>query len=146
MRINGKQHRTIAVNANGRTVRTIDQRLLPHELVMAELRSCEDAAVAIETMLVRGAPLIGGAAAYGMALAMHEDASDEGIERAYARLVRTRPTAINLRWALDRMCHALRNRPRERRVELAYAEAARICDEDVAICEAIGEHGLGLIR
>ena len=146
MLIDGRHHRTVWVAEDGATVRTIDQRALPHELVVADLRTLEDAAAAIETMLVRGAPLIGATAAYGVALAMREDASDEGLDRAYERLIRTRPTAVNLRWALDRMRDALRNRPRERRVELAYAEAAAVCDEDVAICEAIGEHGLPLIR
>jgi methylthioribose-1-phosphate isomerase len=146
MLIDGEHHRTIEVAADGRTVHAIDQRLLPHELAWAELRTLEDAALAIETMLVRGAPLIGATAAYGVCLALLEDASDEALDRAVERLVRTRPTAVNLRWALDRMRGALRNRPRERRVELAYAEAAAICDEDVAICRAIGDHGLRLIR
>src|SRR5918912_4000200 len=145
MLIDGRHHRTIWVADDGATVRTIDQRLLPHEIAVADLATLEDAAAAIETMLVRGAPLIGATAAYGVALAMREDASDEGLDRAYRGLIRTRPTAVNLRWALDRMRDALRNRPRERRVELAYAEAAAVCDEDVAICEAIGEHGLRLI-
>lgn len=146
MRINGKHHRTIWVAEDGWTVRIIDQVRLPHELEIVELGDLEAAAVAIETMQVRGAPLIGATAAYGMCLGLREDSSDEGIERAYARLIRTRPTAVNLRWALDRMRERLQNQPRERRVELAYAEAAAICDEDVAICKAIGDHGLGLIR
>ena len=146
MLIDGAHHRTIEVAGDGRAVRAIDQRLLPHELAWAELRTLEDAALAIEAMLVRGAPLIGATAAYGVALAMLEDPSDDGLERACERLIRTRPTAVNLRWALERMRGALRNRARERRAELAYAEAAAVCDEDVAICEAIGEHGLGLIR
>ncbi len=124
MLIDGRHHRTIKVAEDGRTVRTIDQRLLPHELAFVELRTLEDAAQAIETMLVRGAPLIGATAAYGVALAMLEDPSDEGLERACARLIRTRPTAVNLRWALERMRGALLNRPRDRRAELAYAEAA----------------------
>jgi methylthioribose-1-phosphate isomerase len=146
MLIDGEHHRTIEVAGDGRTVRAIDQRLLPHELAWAELRTLEDAAQAIETMLVRGAPLIGATAAYGVCLAMLEDASDDALERACERLIRTRPTAVNLRWALDRMRGALLNRPRERRVDLAYAEAAAVCDEDVAICRAIGDHGLRLIR
>ena len=103
MLIDGEHHRTIEVAGDGRTVRAIDQRLLPHELAWAELRTFEDAARAIETMLVRGAPLIGATAAYGICLAMLEDASDDALERAYERLIRTRPTAVNLRWALDRM-------------------------------------------
>jgi methylthioribose-1-phosphate isomerase len=146
MRIDGEHRRTIWVEADGRTVAIVDQTLLPHELRVAHLRDLEAAAVAIETMQVRGAPLIGATAAYGVALALRDDPSDAGLERACARLIRTRPTAVNLRWALERMTAALRNRPRERRVELAYAEAAAICEEDVAICRAIGEHGLPLIR
>ena len=146
MRVDGRHTRTIWVGEDGRSVRIIDQTLLPHELKVVELNDLEAAAVAIETMQVRGAPLIGATAAYGVCLALLDDPSDEGLERAYARLIRTRPTAVNLRWALDRMVAALRNRAQAQRVELAYAEAAAICDEDVAICRAIGEHGLPLIR
>jgi methylthioribose-1-phosphate isomerase len=146
MRIDGTHHRTIWVAEDGRTVRILDQTRLPHEIEVTDLRSLEDAAEAIEEMKVRGAPLIGATAAYGMCLGLREDITDEGIERAYARLIRTRPTAINLRWALDRMRGRLLNQPYERRIGLAYTEAAAICDEDVAICKAIGDHGLGLIR
>jgi methylthioribose-1-phosphate isomerase len=146
MRIDGTHRRTIWLGEDGRSVAIIDQRLLPHELRVVELRDLEAAAVAIETMQVRGAPLIGATAAYGVCLALLAGVSDEGLERAQTRLIRTRPTAINLRWALDRMIAALRNRAQAERVELAYAEAARICDEDVAICRAIGEHGLELVR
>ena len=116
MRIEGKHQRTIWVAEDGRAVRIIDQTLLPHKLKVVELNDLEAAAVAIESMQVRGAPLIGATAAYGVCLALLEDPSDEGLERAYARLIRTRPTAVNLRWALDRMMAALRNRTRERRV------------------------------
>ncbi|MGE3291157.1 MAG: S-methyl-5-thioribose-1-phosphate isomerase [Geminicoccaceae bacterium] len=146
MRIDGTHRRTIWVGEDGTTVRIIDQTLLPHELKIVELRDLEASAVAIESMQVRGAPLIGATAAYGIGLALLADPSDAGLEHAHARLIRTRPTAVNLRWGLDRMLAALRNQPRERRVELAYAEAAAICDEDVAICRAIGEHGLALMR
>lgn len=146
MRINGEHRRTIWPAEDRRSVRILDQTRLPFELEIVELRTLEDAARAIETMQVRGAPLIGATAAYGMALALLADITEEGIERAYARLIRTRPTAVNLRWALDRMRACLLNQPYERRVELAFAEAARICAEDIAICEAIGEHGLPLIR
>ena len=97
-------------------------------------------------MQVRGAPLIGAAAAYGVCLALRADASDEALERAYAALLATRPTAINLKWALDEMVAAVRNRPREERVAAAYRRAAEICDEDVAINQAIGRHGLKLIE
>jgi methylthioribose-1-phosphate isomerase len=146
MRIDGQHQRTIWLAPDGRGVRIIDQTRLPHELAVVELATLEAAALAIETMQVRGAPLIGGTAAYGICLGLAEDASDATLDRAHARLMRTRPTAINLRWALDRMRLRLLNQPRERRLELAYAEAAAICDEDVALCRAIGEHGLPLIR
>ncbi len=146
MLIDGKHRRTIWVGEDGRTVRIIDQTRLPHELRVVELGDLELAAIAIESMQVRGAPLIGATAAYGMCLAVAADAADACVDRAHARLLRTRPTAVNLRWALDRMRAALLDQPRPRRVELAYAEAAAICDEDVAICRAIGEHGLALIQ
>ena len=97
-------------------------------------------------MQVRGAPLIGATAAYGICLALRADASDESLERAYAELLATRPTAVNLNWALDEMLAAVRNRPREERVAAAYRRAAEICDEDVAINQAIGRHGLKLIE
>ncbi len=146
MLVDGKARRTIWVAEDGRTVRILDQTRLPHELEVVGLGAAEDAARAIETMQVRGAPLIGATAAYGVCLAMLADASDAGLDAAVARLARTRPTAVNLRWALERMRGALLNQPHERRVDLAYAEAGRICEEDVLICRAIGEHGLPLIE
>ena len=97
-------------------------------------------------MIVRGAPLIGATAAYGMALAMREDASDEALDRAHDLLLATRPTAINLHWALERMRDLLRNRPRAERAALAWEEAAAIADEDVETCRRIGEHGLEILR
>ena len=146
MLIDGEHYRTIWLAEDGRTVRIIDQTVLPHEFVIVDLVDVESAAVAIETMQVRGAPLIGATAAYGVALAALADPSDAGLEAAIQRLGRTRPTAVNLRWALDEMRKALRNQPHERRAEIALARAASICDEDVAICEAIGAHGLALIE
>ena len=106
----------------------------------------DDAAHAIKSMQVRGAPLIGATAAYGVALALRANQSDEGLDHACEKLAATRPTAINLRWALDEMQKAVRNQPREARVAAAYARAAAICDEDVETNRRIGEHGLGLIR
>jgi methylthioribose-1-phosphate isomerase len=97
-------------------------------------------------MIVRGAPLIGATAAYGVALALREDASDEALDRAHDTLLATRPTAVNLRWALERICNAVRNRPRDIRAEAAWREAAAICDEDVEVCRRIGEHGLQIFR
>ena len=145
MKIAGKAYRTIWPIGED-AVGIIDQTRLPHEFATLELRSLEDAAHAIKAMIVRGAPLIGATAAYGIALAMRADASDEALDRAHDILAETRPTAINLRWALKRMCDALRNHPRNERAARAWQEAASIADEDVAVCRAIGEHGLELIR
>ena len=145
MKIKGKAYRTIWPVGDF-AVEVIDQTRLPHEFVTLRLDSMEDAAHAISAMIVRGAPLIGATAAYGMALAMREDASDDNLQRAHDRLLETRPTAINLHWALKRMVDALRNRPRADRVKLAWEEAAKICDEDVEVCNAIGEHGFGIIK
>jgi methylthioribose-1-phosphate isomerase len=145
MKVDGTHYRTIWVEADGVTVGAIDQTKLPHRFATIRLISLEDVARAITTMEVRGAPLIGAAAAYGVCLALRADASDEAMERGYAMLLATRPTAINLKWALDEMMAALRNRPRQERVAAAYRRAAEICDEDVAINQAIGRHGLELI-
>jgi methylthioribose-1-phosphate isomerase len=146
MNIDGKPTRTIWVESDGATVGIIDQTLLPHRFATTRLAALDDAARAIKTMQVRGAPLIGAAAAYGVWLALRADASDEGLERAYATLLATRPTAINLKWALDEMMAAVRNRPRENRVEAALRRASEIADQDVAINEAIGRHGLKIIE
>jgi methylthioribose-1-phosphate isomerase len=145
MKVDGKHTRTIWAEAD-RSVGAIDQTLLPHRYATFRLETVADAARAIKTMQVRGAPLIGAAAAYGMALAAREDSSDAALERAYALLIATRPTAINLKWALDEMMAALRNRARAERVAAAYRRAEEIADEDVAIQKAIGEHGLPLIE
>jgi methylthioribose-1-phosphate isomerase len=146
MKIDGKPTRTIWVESDGAAVGVIDQTLLPHRFATLRLATLEDAARAIKTMQVRGAPLIGAAAAYGVWLALRADASDEGLERAYAMLLATRPTAINLKWALDEMMAAVRNQPREKRVETALRRANEIADEDVAINQAIGRNGLKLIE
>jgi methylthioribose-1-phosphate isomerase len=146
MKVDGKPTRTIWLEADGSTVGVIDQTQLPHRFVTLRLTTLADAVHAIATMQVRGAPLIGAAAAYGVALALAADASDESLERAYAALIATRPTAINLKWALDEMVAAVRNRPRDERVAAAYRRAAEIADEDVAINQAIGRHGIKLIE
>ncbi len=145
MLVDGKPMRTIWVEDGG-TVGIIDQTLLPHRFATVRLGSLADAARAIRTMQVRGAPLIGAAAAYGVCLALRDDASDEALERACGALIATRPTAVNLKWALDEMLAALRNRPRAERRAAAYARAAEIADADIAATEAIGEHGLKLIE
>src|SRR5262249_18508373 len=142
----GKPMRSIWLEPDGQTVAAVDQTVLPHRFATIRLETLQDAARAIVTMQVRGAPLIGATAAYGMCLALRADASDEALERASAALIATRPTAINLKWALDEMMATVRNRPREERVAAAYKRAAEICDEDVAINEGIGRHGLKLIE
>ncbi|WP_289295182.1 S-methyl-5-thioribose-1-phosphate isomerase [uncultured Reyranella sp.] len=146
MKVDGTPYRTIWLAADGTTVQAIDQTLLPHRFVVRDLRTMEDAEAAIRTMIVRGAPLIGAAAAYGMALAMAADPSDAMLARAYTVLLESRPTAVNLRWALDDLRALLAPLPPARRREAAYRRAAEICDEDVEICRRIGENGLGLIR
>jgi methylthioribose-1-phosphate isomerase len=145
MNVNGRAMRTIWLADDGRTVEIIDQRLLPHELVVARLTTLVDAARAIRDMAVRGAPLIGATAAYGVALAMAGDASDDGIAAAIEVLGKTRPTAVNLRWALEAMHQALLPLPPRRRPDAALARAAEIAEEDVAINRAIGGHGIALI-
>src|SRR6266571_2237779 len=146
MKVAGRAMRTIWLAADGRSVEIIDQTRLPHELVIARLARLDDAARAIREMQVRGAPLIGATAAYGMALAMAEDPSDRGIEKAAATLAATRPTAVNLAWALAEMRRTLVELPPERRHAAALARAGAIAEEDVAINRALGEHGLGLIE
>ena len=146
MKVDGKPTRTIWLEADGWSVGIIDQTVLPHRFATLRLTTLDDAAHAIKSMQVRGAPLIGAAAAYGMCLALRADASDDSLERAYAALLATRPTAINLKWALDEMVAAVRNQPRDARVAAAYRRAAEIADEDVAINQAIGRHGLKLIE
>jgi methylthioribose-1-phosphate isomerase len=146
MNIDGKHYRTIWLNDDGWSVEIIDQTKLPFLFETVALGTLDDAARAIQSMQVRGAPLIGATAAYGVTLALRADASDDALDRACDQLATTRPTAINLRWALDEMKKAVRNQPRDRRVAAAYARAAQICDEDVETNHRIGEHGLGLIK
>jgi methylthioribose-1-phosphate isomerase len=144
MNINGRPYRTIW-RVDDR-VEVIDQTRLPFRFEIATLATLEDAAVAIETMIVRGAPLIGATAAHGVALAMRHDPSFLGLESALERLGRTRPTAVNLHWALARMRDLLTPLAPGHRAEAAVAAADAICDEDVALNQAIGRHGLGLIQ
>jgi methylthioribose-1-phosphate isomerase len=146
MKVDGKPTRSIWLEPDGWSVGIVDQTLLPHRFATVRLTSLEEAARAIRAMQVRGAPLIGAAAAYGLCLALRSDASDEGLERACATLLQTRPTAINLKWALDEMTAAVRNQARAARVDAAYRRAAEICEQDVAINQAIGRHGLALIE
>jgi methylthioribose-1-phosphate isomerase len=142
MKVNGRPMRTIWLAPDGCSVEIIDQRLLPHQLVIARLQTLDEAVRAIRDMAVRGAPLIGATAAYGVALALAADPSDDGVARAIDALAATRPTAVNLHWALDAMRQALIPLPPRRRHDTALARAAEIAEEDVAINRAIGEHGL----
>jgi methylthioribose-1-phosphate isomerase len=144
--VGDRHYRTIWLNGDGRSVDIIDQRWLPHEFRVATLRTVEDVAVAIRDMWVRGAPLIGITAAYGMAIGMAADASDIALDAAWEKLHATRPTAINLRWALDEMRKFLKPLPPAERAEAAYKRAAGIADEDVALNRAIGDNGLAIIR
>jgi methylthioribose-1-phosphate isomerase len=147
MLIDGRPTRTIWPAADGSgDVEIIDQTLLPHAVEVARLASLEQAAHAIRAMQVRGAPLIGATAAYGVCLALRQDASDAGLDAAIKCLLATRPTAVNLAWALAQLDEAVRPLPTARRYEAAWARAAEICDEDVEASRRIGEHGLELIR
>jgi methylthioribose-1-phosphate isomerase len=147
MRIDGVPYRTIWVDPDdGWSVRIIDQTRLPWALEIVRLTDVSEVAHAVRSMQVRGAPLIGAAAAYGLCLGLRQDPSSVAMEHDAALLAETRPTAINLRWALERMLTRLRNTPAEQRERVAYQEAAAIADEDVAQNEAIGRHGLPLIE
>ena len=146
MKVDGKAYRTIWPGSDGISVEIIDQTRLPHDFATLRLGTAEDAARAISTMQVRGAPLIGATAAYGMWLAMRAEASDGNLACAYDALLATRPTAINLRWALDRVRARLRGLSPKDRAAAALAEASAICADDVATCFAIGEHGLKVFR
>jgi methylthioribose-1-phosphate isomerase len=147
MKIDGRDYRSVWVDADDRwSVHILDQTKLPWSLEVLRLTTRDEAAHAIKAMQTRGAPLIGAVAAYGLCLALREDASTEAMERDADLLNATRPTAINLRWALDRMLTRLRNTPAAERVAAAYHEAALIADEDAAQNAAIGRHGLPLIE
>ena len=146
MKVDGKSMRSIWLEPDGWSVGIIDQTALPHRLVTAKLTTLEEAAHAIRAMRIRGAPLIGATAAYGMCLALRSDASDEALDRARSTLLATRPTAINLKWAIDEMIACIRNRSRSERLPAAYRRAEEICEQDIAINTAIGQHGLPLIE
>lgn len=146
MKIQGKHQRSIRADPKRGQIHIIDQTSLPYVLEMRTLDSVDDIAEAIRTMRVRGAPLIGVAAAFGVALAVSDNSSDTEIEKTVALLRETRPTAVNLAWALERMCARLLPLPVQARAAAAWEEAQRIADEDVAMNEAIGRHGLALIQ
>ncbi len=146
VRIGDCWYRTIWPRDDGSAVEIIDQTLLPHAFEVRRLKSAEDAAEAIRSMRVRGAPLIGATAAYGVALALRLDGSDGAFEDAMRLLGATRPTAVNLRWALDEMRDVVAGLKPAERGAAAWARAAQICDEDVEICRRIGEHGMVTLR
>jgi methylthioribose-1-phosphate isomerase len=146
VKIDGVHYRSIWLSDNGWSVKIFDQRQMPWRVEIAELTTVESAARAIKEMWTRGAPLIGATAAYGLCLGLRVDSSDTALERGYQTLFATRPTAVNLRWALDRMKAAVRPHQGEQRVKAAYECAAAICDEDVVTCRSIGEHGVEIIN
>jgi methylthioribose-1-phosphate isomerase len=146
MRIDGTPFRTIWLADADGTVAVIDQTRLPFEFTVRALHNVVDAAQAIRDMIVRGAPLIGVTAAFGVALALRDDPEDTSLDAAIELLAGTRPTAVNLRWALERMRGCVLPLPPAQRASRAFAEATAMVEEDVACCAAIGRHGLGLLR
>ena len=146
MKVGGVPYRTIWPAADGAAVEIIDQTRLPHALATLRLAAVEDAVHAIRSMQVRGAPLIGVTAAYGLWLALRGDGSDEALAGAYAMLLEARPTAVNLRWALDRVRGAVAGTARNDHARVAFEEAGAISEEDVAACAALGRHGAQLIE
>ena len=144
MRIDGKEYRTIWYENN--VVKIINQTKLPHKFYIKELKTVKDAVHAIKTMEVRGAPLIGGTAAYGIALAAQENHNHEFVKKSAEELTQARPTAINLKWAVDRMMKKLSGINSDQILDIALKEAKEICDEDVKFCENIGINGLKIIE
>ena len=146
MILQNSHQRSITRTQDGKGVRILDQRRLPWEVVWVELRSAQAAEIAIREMWTRGAPLIGATAAYGLAMALADDPSDAGLHAAFKLLAEARPTAVNLRWALEQVAGAVSTLVPADRAEAAFTRADAICDEDVALNKAIGEHGLALLR
>ena len=144
MRIQGKEYRTIWYEE--KVVKIIDQTKLPHQFIIKDLNSVKDAINAIKVMEVRGAPLIGGTAAYGIVLAIQESTKKEFINKSAEELIQSRPTAINLKWAVDRMMNKLSGINSDQILEIALKEAQEICDEDEKFCENIGINGLKIIE
>jgi methylthioribose-1-phosphate isomerase len=146
MNVHGAPYRTIRLASDGWSVEIIDQTALPHRFELLRLETLDQAAHAIETMQVRGAPLIGATAAYGIALASRSDPSDASLDAAAHALRHTRPTAVNLAWALELMLEELRLLPPDRRAAAAYFKAGEIAEDDVETCRRIGQHGATLLR
>ena len=144
MRIDGKEYRTIWFEND--VVKIIDQTKLPHQFIIKGLKTVKDAINAIKVMEVRGAPLIGGTAAYGIVLALQENNDLEFIKKSAEELIQSRPTAINLKWAVDRMMNRLSGINSDQILDIALKEAKEICDEDEKFCENIGTNGLKIIE
>ena len=144
MRIEGKEYRTIWFEKN--VVKIIDQTKLPHQFVIKELKTVNDAINAIKIMEVRGAPLIGATAAYGLVLAIIEKNDQSFLTKSANHLIESRPTAINLKWAVHRMMNALSGINSNQILDVALNEAKEICDEDEKFCEDIGINGLKIIE
>ncbi len=144
MKIEGKEYRTIWYEGN--IVKIIDQTKLPHQFIIKELNTVKDAINAIKIMEVRGAPLIGGTAAYGIALTVQENNDPEFIKKSAEEIIQSRPTAINLKWAVDRMMKKLAGINSDKILDIALNEAKEICDEDEKFCENIGINGLKIIE
>ena len=144
MKIEGKEYRTIWFENN--VVKIIDQTKLPHQFIIKDLKTVKDTINAIKVMEVRGAPLIGGTAAFGIALAVQENNDPEFITKSAEELIQSRPTAINLKWAVDRMISKLSGINSDQILDIALTEAKEICDEDEKFCENIGINGLKIIE
>ena len=144
MKINGKEYRTIWFESN--VVKIIDQTKLPHQFIIKELKTIKDSINAIKVMEVRGAPLIGATAAYGLVLAILENKDQSFLKKSAEDLIKSRPTAINLKWAVDRMINKLSGVNSEKILDIALNEAKEICEEDIKFCENIGLNGLKIIE
>ena len=143
MKIDGKHYKTIWFDNNEKSVKIIDQTKLPHQFIIKTISNCQQMVEAIVNMEVRGAPLIGGAAAYGMALSLIEKQDINHLKQNYEKLLKSRPTAVNLKWAIDRMMEKLFS---NLSVSSAITEADTICNEDISFCKSIGENGLKIIE
>ena len=146
MRVEGKEYRTIWYDEKDQVVKIIDQRKLPHQFIIKDLKTVNDAINAIKTMEVRGAPLIGATAAYGLVLAIMKNNDQTFLKKSSENLINSRPTAINLKWAVDRMMKKLSGVNSNEILNLALNEAKEICEEDVKFCENIGLNGLKIIE
>ena len=146
MKIGEKEYRTIWFDEQSKVVKIIDQTKLPHQFIIKNLKTIKEAINAIKTMEVRGAPLIGGTAAYGIMLAVKENNDLNFIKKSSEDLIQSRPTAINLRWAVDRMMKKLLKINKDKYLSVALKEAKDICDEDEKFCKHIGLNGLKIIE